>query len=192
MPNAPKHPGRRYAIQAATGLVLIVTAGLAVILRNHFAQNPVHWLVGGAGVLGLGIALWRYRQHAFVSSLINVLQNFFRRKGPNPTDNEGGEDPFDFDPSEFGGDQPRPAGKPSRSSGSTRNPHEAGASSGNVVAGTKGHADKKPPKTTLHIGMVRKLEDLRDDPKTHEVERQNAIALLEKHVKSLKRKRGSK
>lgn len=192
MPNAPKHPGRRYAIQAAIGLTLIVTAGLAVIIRNHLAQNPVHWLVGGAGALGSVILLWRYRGNAFVGALINVLQHFFRRKGQNSSDNETGEDPFDFDPSDFGGDQPGPSGNPSQKSGAQGNGKGASTSSSNVVAGTKHKPKKQPTGTTLHIGMVRKLEDLRDDPKTPETERQNAISLLEKHVKSLKRRKGKK
>jgi hypothetical protein len=191
LPNVPRHPGKRYAIQAAIGLVAIAIGGLGYIIRNHFAQNPVHWLVGGAGLVGLGFILWRHRHHRLMGILLALLQAFFRRKKPATPGSSPSQD-FDFDPSDFGrpgnNDRPSPGGKPG-SGGASGNATRYPATQ-TAAKKTAKPAEEAPP--ILHIGMIRKLEDLRDDPRTSEAERQNARALLERHVKSLKRKGGRK
>lgn len=192
MPNVPRHPGRRFAIQTGIGLVMVAIGGLGYIIRNHFAQNPVHWLVGGAGAVALGVLLWRNRHHPIIRRLLGLLQAFFRRKKQEAPGNAPSAD-FDFDPADF--DRGRNNDKPSSGGATDRGfDHRGGVGRPPVTPSPRaapGKAASKPTEAEaapLPIGMIRKLQDLRDDPKAAETERNNARALLERHVKSLKGK----
>lgn len=171
---------------------MFALGGLAYIIRNHFAQNPVHWIVGGTAFLILLTFVWRSRHKPWVGALIAVLQNFFRRKQHKPESDPLDDEDYDFDPSAF--DDHKPNDQPGSDERKRTNEHPRHSPQPPAQKREKPASEKqnKQQPDIKRIGLIRKLEDLRDDPLTPEAERENAKRLLEKHVKSLKRKRGSR
>ncbi|MBL4642859.1 MAG: hypothetical protein JKY44_04620 [Flavobacteriaceae bacterium] len=189
MPNTPKPPGSIYPFQAGLGFFLMFIGIFGLVIRNIYSTNPVHWLVGGSVIALIGFLLWRYRNHHLIQDLKIFILKLFNRHdrqpgedGPEPFDNND----FDYDPSQFGDDHPEDA--PGTNDKKTQS--EPPKSKPHSQRKTKPTKQPTTAKDNKQLEYVRKLEDLRDNPKSSETERNKATRLLEFHAKTFKRKRG--